>query len=70
MIRSTVKEKSTNQISESVRILYGGSVKSDNFGEHIKYPDIDGGLVGGASLNFDEFMKLIELATHQVTLKN
>ena len=62
MIRSTVKEKSSAQISESVRILYGGSVKSDNFSEHIKYPDIDGGLVGGASLNFDEFMKLIEMA--------
>jgi len=64
MIRSTIKEKSTPQISETVRILYGGSVKSDNFGEHIKYPDIDGGLVGGASLNFEEFMKLIDLASN------
>ncbi len=64
MIRSTVKEKSTLQISETVRILYGGSVKSDNFSEHIKYPDIDGGLVGGASLNFEEFIRLIELANN------
>ncbi len=64
MIRSTVKEKSTAQISEKVRILYGGSVKSDNFKEHIKYPDIDGGLVGGASLNFEEFIKLIDLANN------
>lgn len=64
MIRDTLKEKSTAQISETVRILYGGSVKSDNFGEHIKYPDIDGGLVGGASLNFEEFMKLIDLASN------
>ena len=64
MIRSIVKEKSTAQISEKVRILYGGSVKSDNFKEHIKYPDIDGGLVGGASLNFEEFIKLIDLANN------
>ena len=64
MIRNTIKEKSTAQISESVRILYGGSVKSDNFKEHIKYLDIDGGLVGGASLNFKEFTKLIDLANN------
>ena len=64
MIRSTIKEKSSPQVSEKVRILYGGSVKSDNFKEHIQYPDIDGGLVGGASLNFDEVMKLIDLANN------
>ena len=64
MIRSTVKEKSTPQVSESVKILYGGSVKSDNFSEHIKYTDIDGGLVGGASLKFEEFVKLIDLANN------
>ncbi len=64
MIRNTLKEKSTAQISEKIRILYGGSVKSDNFSEHIKYPDIDGGLVGGASLKFEEFMKLIDLANN------
>lgn len=50
-------------VGKKVRILYGGSIKSDNFKEHIQYPDIDGGLVGGASLSFDEFYKIIELAS-------
>lgn len=62
MIRNTVKEISSQSISEKVQILYGGSVKSDNFSEHIKYPDIDGGLVGGASLKAEEFLKLIDLS--------
>ena len=64
LIRSTIKEKSTKEISEKVRILYGGSIKSDNFNEHIKYPDIDGGLVGGSSLTFDEFFSIICLANN------
>ena len=62
MIRSTIKDKSSSNVSDKVKILYGGSVKSDNFKEHIQYEDIDGGLVGGASLNFEEFIKLIDLA--------
>lgn len=61
MIRDTIKEISSDSISIKVRILYGGSIKSDNFNEHIQYPDIDGGLVGGSSLNFDEFSKIIDL---------
>jgi len=64
MIRNVIKEKSSLEISERVRILYGGSVKSDNFNETIKYSDIDGGLVGGASLKADEFLKLINLASN------
>lgn len=64
MIRNTIKEKSTKEISEKVRILYGGSIKSDNFKDHIKYPDIDGGLVGGASLLFDDFLNIIFLANN------
>ena len=63
-IRTTVKDLSSNIIAEKVRILYGGSIKSDNFSEHIKFPDIDGGLVGGSSLNFDEFVKIIDLANN------
>ena len=64
MIRNTICEKSTKEISEKVRILYGGSVKSNNFSEHINYKNIDGGLVGGASLSFDEFIKIIDLANN------
>lgn len=56
MIRKTTNEK--------IRILYGGSIKSDNFSEHISFEDIDGGLVGGASLKFDEFSKIIDLANN------
>lgn len=62
MVRDTIKEISSDSISKKVRILYGGSIKSDNFDEHVKYPDIDGGLVGGSSLNFEEFSKIIDLA--------
>lgn len=63
-IRNTVKEKSSSNTADKVRILYGGSIKSNNFEEHIKYEDIDGGLVGGASLTFDEFSKVIALASN------
>ena len=64
MIRTTIKTHSSEASSNKVRILYGGSVKSDNFNDHIKFEDIDGGLVGGASLNFEEFIKIINLANN------
>ena len=69
MIRGTIKEKYSEKVSDKVRILYGGSIKSDNFSEHIKYDDIDGGLVGGASLKYDEFIKIINLAANIKTTK-
>jgi triosephosphate isomerase len=43
------------QVAEGVRLLYGGSVKADNAAELFSMADIDGGLVGGASLKADEF---------------
>ena len=45
-------------IAQSVRILYGGSVKASNAQELFAMPDIDGGLVGGASLKADEFARI------------
>ena len=42
------------------RILYGGSVKPENIKELMAQPDIDGGLVGGASLNVESFVKLVK----------
>jgi len=45
-------------VAERVRILYGGSVKADNAGELFSQADIDGGLIGGASLNGQEFLKI------------
>ncbi len=46
----------------SVRILYGGSVKASNAAELLAVPDIDGALVGGASLNADEFLAIVTAA--------
>lgn len=47
---------------ESTRILYGGSMKAENAEELLKQPDIDGGLIGGASLKAEEFGKMVEIA--------
>jgi triosephosphate isomerase len=49
--------------ADSVRVLYGGSVNSGNIVELLAKPDIDGALVGGASLKGDEFSKLISAAS-------
>ena len=46
----------------STRILYGGSMKGSNAAELLAQPDIDGGLVGGASLKIDDFRKIVEAA--------
>jgi triosephosphate isomerase len=48
--------------SEQVRILYGGSVKPDNAAELMAQPDIDGALVGGASLDPADFAAIVEAA--------
>ena len=53
-IRSQLRTESA-EVARSVRILYGGSVKAANAAELFAMPDIDGGLIGGASLNADEF---------------
>ncbi|MBD8573623.1 triose-phosphate isomerase [Pseudomonas syringae] len=47
--------KENSEVAQGVRLLYGGSVKAANAAELFSMPDIDGGLVGGASLNADEF---------------
>jgi triosephosphate isomerase len=51
-------------IAQSIRILYGGSVKADNAAKLFSMPDIDGGLVGGASLNTDEFVAICQAASN------
>lgn len=58
-IRATIKENYSAEIAENVSILYGGSVKPDNAEEIFGQKDVDGGLIGGASLNVDSFMKII-----------
>ena len=47
-------------VADSIRILYGGSVKPGNIAEYMSEPDIDGALVGGASLALDSYRGLIE----------
>ncbi len=49
-------------VAQSLRIQYGGSVKPANAAELFKQPDIDGGLIGGASLKADDFLAIIEAA--------
>jgi triosephosphate isomerase len=61
-IRAKLAEKYGEEIASGVRILYGGSVKSSNIAELVKQDDIDGALVGGASLDAEEFTKLCALA--------
>ncbi len=55
IIRMTIKELYSKRVSSAVRIQYGGSVKADNAHELFSMEDIDGGLVGGASLKLSEF---------------
>ena len=58
-IRGLVKEQ-YGDAAENVRILYGGSVKPENVHDYLLQPDVDGALVGGASLKVDSFKALIE----------
>ncbi len=58
-IRSLATERFGGEIAESVRILYGGSVKPSNFARLLDCPNIDGGLVGGASLPAGSFSDLL-----------
>jgi triosephosphate isomerase len=57
-IRARLAELYDTEVSEAVRILYGGSVKADNIAGIMAQPDVDGALVGGASLDPEEFVKI------------
>jgi triosephosphate isomerase (TIM) len=58
-IRDTLHRKYGSEVSEKVSILYGGSVKPDNAAEIFSQKDVDGGLIGGAALKADDFIKII-----------
>lgn len=60
-IRSRVAAKDA-AVAEGLQILYGGSMKPDNAGELIAKPDIDGGLIGGASLKAEDFLAICTAA--------
>ncbi|MGI5832640.1 MAG: triose-phosphate isomerase [Thermoguttaceae bacterium] len=58
-LRALMTERYGKEVADVVRIQYGGSVKADNAQELLSKPDIDGALVGGASLKVDAFMGII-----------
>lgn len=58
-IRKTLEDKYGNNIAEAMSILYGGSVKPANAEEIFSKPDVDGGLIGGAALNADDFFAIV-----------
>jgi triosephosphate isomerase len=58
-IRGLIKNKYGDEIAANTQILYGGSVKASNAAELFRLPDVDGGLVGGASLIAQEFVEII-----------
>ncbi len=62
LIRTFVKEKWGDEIAERIPLLYGGSVKPENTAALMVEPDIDGALVGGASLEVEAFAKIIKYA--------
>jgi triosephosphate isomerase len=61
-IRATLFEKYGDEVASSVRVLYGGSAKANNISDLVACENVDGALVGGASLDGDEFTKLCALA--------
>lgn len=65
-IRATLKDMFGEGVAESCRVLYGGSMNVGNVESLLVQPDIDGGLIGGASLQADSFRQLIESA-HEVS---
>ena len=60
LVRDVVKDIAGEEAGEAVRIQYGGSVKPNNIVEYMAQPDIDGALIGGASLKPESFIEIIE----------
>ena len=66
-LRRLLAERYNQAVADKVRILYGGSMKPGNAGELLQQPNVDGGLIGGASLKADEFLGIAQIGT---ALKN
>ncbi|MCF2649722.1 triose-phosphate isomerase [Niallia sp. Sow4_A1] len=64
-IRKVVSEQFSSEVAEHIRIQYGGSVKPENIKEYMAQPDIDGALVGGASLEAQSFLALLEAGKNE-----
>ncbi len=61
-IRSVLQEMANEEVAETVRIQYGGSMKPGNAAELLSQPDIDGGLIGGAALEARSFVEIVRCA--------
>jgi triosephosphate isomerase len=59
VIRQSISEVHGKAVADGMRILYGGSVKPENIAELMSQEDVDGALVGGASLEADSFAKIV-----------
>jgi triosephosphate isomerase len=59
-VRKSLAERFNNAVANHIRILYGGSVKPENVDELMAQPDIDGALVGGASLKAEAFIRIVD----------
>ena len=64
-IRAAVQDLYGDSVAQALRIQYGGSVKPGNMAEYMSQPDIDGALVGGASLKVDDFAELVRIAAEE-----
>lgn len=62
VIRTTLAGLFGDEISQAMRVIYGGSVKPENAAEYFQQPEIDGALVGGASLNAEQFIGIARAA--------
>jgi triosephosphate isomerase len=62
-VRALIADRAGAELSERVRILYGGSVNPDNASSLLALPDVDGALVGGASLQADTFAAIVQAAS-------
>jgi triosephosphate isomerase len=63
-LRTTLAEVYTGDLADGVRIQYGGSVKADNAAAIMAQPDVDGALVGGASLSVEDFAAIVRFDRH------
>ena len=68
-IRSLIAAKYGQEVADEISILYGGSVKPDNAKEIFSQPDIDGGLIGGAALKLEIFLKLLKVLINKNQVK-
>jgi triosephosphate isomerase len=60
MVRALVADKVSHHTAQNIRILYGGSVKAGNIDSFMAMPEIDGALVGGASLEAESFARIVK----------